>query len=244
MAALVWDAIGERIYETGTKKGVLYPQVAGKYPTGVAWNGLTAVTESPDGAEPTDLWADDIKYLSIRSVENYKGTIEAYTFPDEFAACDGSASLMAGVTIGQQPRKPFGFSWVTTVGNDTEYDDFGYKIHLIWNATASPSEKSYQTINDSPEAITFSWEIDTTPINVTGHKPTAHMEIDSTKFTTAEQKAKLAALERVLYGADATEGKGNVGDDDYVAPTAAVEAHLPTPDDIFYILENGVERAA
>ena len=123
MAALVWDAIGERIYETGTKKGVLYPQVAGKYPTGVAWNGLTAVTESPDGAEPTDLWADDIKYLSIRSVENYKGTIEAYTFPDEFAACDGSASLMAGVTIGQQPRKPFGFSWVTTVGNDTEYDD-------------------------------------------------------------------------------------------------------------------------
>jgi len=244
MAALVWDAIGERLYETGTKKGVLYPQVNGAYPTGVAWNGLTAVTESPDGAEPTDLWADDIKYLSIRSVENYKGTIEAYTFPDEFAECDGSATLMAGVTIGQQPRKPFGFSWVTTVGNDTEYDDFGYKIHLVWNATASPSEKSYQTINDSPEAITFSWEIDTTPTNVTGHKPTAHMEIDSTKFTATELKAKLKALEDVLWGVDANAGHGNVGDDDYVAPTAAITPHLPTPDDIVYILEHGQERGA
>lgn len=230
MSKLVWDAVGERLYETGTKKGVLYVQEGGKYPTGVAWNGLTAVTESPDGAEPTDLWADDIKYLSIRSVENYKGTIEAYMFPDEFAACDGSATLMDGVTIGQQPRKPFGFSWVTTIGNDTQYDDYGYKIHLVWNATASPSEKSYQTINDSPEAITFSWEIDTTPINVTGHKPTAHMEIDSTKFT-GEKKAKLTALENVLWGADAGEG------------TAAIVAHLPTPDDVLYILENGSERS-
>ena len=244
MAKLIWDAIGERLYETGTKKGVLYKQVDGAYPQGVAWNGLTAVTESPDGAEPTDLWADDIKYLSIRSVENYKGTIEAYIFPDEFAECDGSATLMAGVTIGQQPRKPFGFSWVTTIGNDTEYDDHGYKIHLVWNATASPSEKSYQTINDSPEAVTFSWEIDTTPVNVTGHKPTAHMEIDSTKFTTTELKAKLTALENVLWGADATEGHGNVGDDDYVAPANAIVAHLPTPDDVLYILEHGQERSA
>lgn len=229
MSKLIWDATGERLYETGTKKGVLYVQEAGKYPTGVAWNGLTAVTESPDGAEPTDLWADDIKYLSIRSVENYKGTIEAYMFPDEFAECDGSAVLMEGVTIGQQPRKPFGFSWVTTIGNDTQYDDYGYKIHLVWNATASPSEKSYQTINDSPEAITFSWEIDTTPINVTGHKPTAHMEIDSTKFT-GEKKAKLTALENVLWGADAD------------GSAAAIVAHLPSPDDVLYILEHGSER--
>lgn len=283
MAALVWDAIGERLYETGTKKGVLYPQVAGAYPAGVAWNGLTAVTESPDGAEPTDLWADDIKYLSIRSVENYKGTIEAYTFPDEFAECDGSATLMAGVTIGQQPRKPFGFSWVTTIGNDTEYDDYGYKIHLVWNATASPSEKSYQTVNDSPEAITFSWEIDTTPTNVTGHKPTAHMEIHSTKFTTSELKAKLQTLEAVLWGRNAADAQaatykkatgtyqatgidyytkdGDVYtkvttpsesdfDEYYVVDKPATDAvtaitpHLPTPDDVFYILENGQERAA
>ena len=199
MSILKWDQVGERFYETGTKKGVLYPQASGgTYPTGVAWNGLSAVTESPDGAEPTDIYADDIKYLSIRSVENYKGTIEAYTYPDEFSECDGSATLIAGVTIGQQPRKPFGFSWVTTIGNDTEYDDHGYKIHLVWGATASPSEKSYQTINDSPEAITFSWELDTIPVAVKGHKPTAHMEIDSTKVTAAQ----LAAIEAVLYGSD------------------------------------------
>ncbi len=282
MAKLIWDAVGERFYETGTKNGVLYPQVNGAYPSGVAWNGLTAVTESPDGAEPTDLWADDIKYLSIRSVENYKGTIEAYTYPEEFAECDGSAVLMPGVTIGQQPRKPFGFSWVTTIGNDTEYDDFGYKIHLVWNATASPSEKSYQTINDSPEAITFSWEIDTTPTNVSGHKATAHMEIDSTKFT-GDALAKLQALEAVLWGRDAAEAQdatykkatgtyqasgvdyytknGNVYtkvtvpsesdfDEYYVINTPATDAvtavtpHLPLPDDIIYILENGQERAA
>ncbi len=200
MAILKWDEVGERYYETGTKKGVLYKQVNGAYPEGVAWNGLSAVTESPDGAEPTDIYADDIKYLSIRSVENYKGTIEAYTYPDAFAECDGSASLLDGVTIGMQPRKPFGFSWVTTVGNDTDYDDYGYKIHLVWGATASPSEKSYQTINDSPEAITFSWEIDTIPVPVKGHKPTAHMEIDSTKLTSG----KLKAIEDVLYGTDGT----------------------------------------
>lgn len=202
MAVLKWDQVGERFYETGTKQGVLYVQDAtGAYPKGVAWNGLSAVTESPDGAEANDIYADDIKYLSIRSVENYKGTIEAYTYPDEFGECDGSATLLAGVTIGQQPRKPFGFSWVTTLGNDTKYDDYGYKIHIVWGATASPSEKSYQTINDSPEAITFSWEIDTIPVPVTGHKPTAHMEIDSTKVT----KAQLRAIKAVLYGTDDAE---------------------------------------
>ena len=200
VSALKWDQVGERTYETGTKKGVLYPQVGAAYPHGVAWNGLSAVTESPDGAEATDIYADDIKYLSLRSVENYKGTIEAYTYPDEFAACDGSASVAAGVTIGQQPRKPFGFSWVTTIGNDTEYDDYGYKIHLVWGATVSPSEKSYQTINDSPEAITFSWELDTIPVAVEGHKATSHMEIDSTKC----DPDKLTALEEILYGKDGT----------------------------------------
>lgn len=232
MSKIQWDAVGERFYETGTKHGVLYPQVNGAYPTGVAWNGLSAVTSSPDGAEANDIYADDIKYLSIRSVENYKATIEAYTYPDEFAECDGSATLISGVTIGQQPRKPFGFSWVTTVGNDTQYEDYGYKIHLIWGATASPSEKSYQTINDSPEAIQFSWEIDTIPVPVSGHKATAHMEIDSTKFDTTELKAKLTALENVLWGLDA-DAENNVTE---IAP------HLPTPDDVLYILTNGTER--
>lgn len=213
---LKWDQIGERTYETGTKKGVLYLQVNGAYPNGVAWNGLSAVTESPDGAEANDIYADDIKYLSIRSVENYKGTIEAYTYPDEFGECDGSASVAEGVTIGQQPRKPFGFSWVTTLGNDTLYDDYGYKIHLVWGATASPSEKSYQTINDSPEAISFSWEIDTIPVAVTGHKATAHMEIDSTKCNAE----KLAELEEILYGIEAASGGENTN------------ARLPLPDEI------------
>lgn len=230
MSKLLWDQVGERLYETGTKKGVLYKQVGNAYPEGVAWNGLTAVTESPDGAEPNDMYADDIKYLSIRSVENYKGTIEAYTYPDEFAECNGEAALMTGVTIGQQPRKPFGFSWVTTVGNDTLYDDYGYKIHLVWGATVSPSEKSYQTINDSPEAITFSWELDTTPVAVTGHKATSHMEIDSTKFTSTEDRTKLAALEAVLYGTD-SDGS-----------TTGITPHLPLPDDVLYILTNGQER--
>ena len=216
MAILKWDEIGERLYETGTKKGVLYPQVGNAYPRGYAWNGLTAFTESPDGGEATDLFADDIKYISIRSRENFKATIEAYTYPEEFAACDGSAAIAAapGVYIGQQPRKPFGFSCVTTIGNDTEYEEHGYKIHLVWGATASPSEKSYQTINDSPEAITFSWEIDTLPVSVAGYKPTAHMEIDSTKANPT----KLKALEDILYG------------------TATTEARLPLPDEVIEIL--------
>ena len=229
MSKLTWDAVGERFYETGTKQGVLYLQENGVYSTGVAWNGLSAVTDSPDGAEANDIYADDIKYLSIRSAENYKATIEAYTFPDEFAECDGSATLMDGVTIGQQPRKPFGFSWVTTIGNDTKYEDYGYKIHLVWGATASPSEKSYQTINDSPEAVQFSWEVDTIPVAVTGHKPTAMMVIDSTKFPPQQdgkKNVKLKAIEDVLYGTDG-EGSGT-----------GTAPRLPLPDEVLSIIQN------
>lgn len=205
MAALVWDQVGERFYETGTKKGVLYLQENGAYPHGVAWNGLTAVNESPEGAEANDIYADDIKYLTLRSAENFKATIEAYTYPEEFEECDGSRIVANGVTIGAQPRKSFGFSFVTTFGNDTELDEHGYKIHLIYGATVSPSEKSYQTINDNPEAISFSWEVDTVPVPVTGYKPTAHIVINSTKFTTQAAKAKLTAFENKLYGTENTD---------------------------------------
>lgn len=205
MSKLVWDAVGERLYETGTKKGVLYPQSGSTYPLGVAWNGLTAVTESPEGAEATAIYADDIKYLNLRSVEDFKATIEAYTYPEEFAECDGSAWVATGVKIGQQARKPFGFSFVSTVGNDTEYEAHGYIIHLIWGATASPSEKSFQTINDSPEAITFSWEVDTVPVEIgtvggVEYKPAAHMEIDS-RLVDPED---LEDLEEILYGTENT----------------------------------------
>ena len=204
MSAIVWDQVGERTYETGTKKGVLYQQAAGgTYPKGVPWNGLTSVSESPEGGDANDIYADDIKYLVLRGVENYGGTIEAYSYPPEFEECDGSAQLMAGVTIGQQPRKTFGFSYVSTLGNDTEMDNYGYKIHLIYGASASPSSRQYQTINESPEPINFSWEFKTVPVNVTGHKPAANMVIDSTKFTTPAQKARLKALEDILYGVDA-----------------------------------------
>ncbi len=201
MAKIVWDATGERKYETGTKMGVLYPQVSGAYPLGVAWNGLTSFSASPEGGEANDIYADDIKYLSLRSTENFKGTIEAYTYPDEFAECDGSAWVATGVKIGQQARKAFGFSFVSTLGNDTELTSYGYILHLIWGATAAPSEKQYTTINDSPEAITFSWEIDTIPtevgvVNGVRYKPFAHMEIDSTKV----DPTTLASLEDILYG--------------------------------------------
>lgn len=197
MPALTWDTTGDRLYETGIKKGVLYPQSAqGTYPTGVAWNGLTAVTESPSGAEPTPIYADDIKYLSLMSAEEFGATIEAYTYPDEFAACDGSASLTEGVTIGQQARQSFGLSYRTTLGNDVVGDAYGYKLHLIYGAMAAPSEKAYSTINDSPEAMTMSWEVTTTPVAVTGFKPTASITIDSTKVDAT----KLAALEKILYG--------------------------------------------
>ena len=211
MSKIIWDNTGERTYETGVDHGVLYPiQEGGLYTKGVAWNGLTAVTESPSGAEATALYADDIKYLNLMSNEEFGCTIEAYTYPDEFAACDGSASLAEGVSIGQQPRKTFGLCYRTTLGNDTDGNDYGYKLHMVYGCLAAPSEKAFSTINDSPEAITFSWEVSTTPVNVAGHKPTAHLEIDSTKA----DPVKLAALEEILYGG------------------AETEARLPLPDEI------------
>ena len=198
---LSWDKSGERFYETGVKNGVLYVQNAGAYPKGVAWNGLTAVTESPSGAEATPLYADDIKYLELTSEEEFGGTIEAYTYPDEFAECDGSAELATGVKISQQKRKSFGLAYRTTIGNDEDGNDHGYKLHLVYGCKAAPSEKAYATINDSPEAITFSWEFTTTPVAVTGHKPTAHIEIDSTKA----DPTCLAALEAKLFGTETDE---------------------------------------
>lgn len=201
MAKLVWDKTGERLYETGVKNGVLYPQEKGAYPKGVAWNGLTAVTESPSGAEATPLYADDVKYVNLISAEEFGGTIEAYMYPDEFAQCDGSAALAAGVMIGQQNRKTFGLSYKTTLGNDEELNDYGYKLHLIYGALAAPSEKGYASINDSPEAMTLSWEFTTTPVSVEGFKPTASVIIDSTKA----DKVKLAALEAILYGTEEAE---------------------------------------
>lgn len=203
MSRLTWDNSGERLYETGVKMGVLYPiQTGGTYNKGVAWNGLTAVTESPSGAEATALYADDIKYLNLMSNEEFGATIEAYTYPDEFAECDGSAALATGVMIGQQKRKTFGLCYRTTLGNDVDGNDYGYKLHLIYGCLAAPSEKAYATINDSPEAITFSWEVSTTPVNVTGFKPTSQITIDSTKV----DEGKLQKLEDVLYGAEAGDG--------------------------------------
>ena len=198
---LSWDKSGERFYETGVKNGVLYVQNAGAYPKGVAWNGLTAVTESPSGAEATPLYADDIKYLELTSEEEFGGTIEAYTYPDEFAEYDGSAELAQGVKIGQQKRKAFGLVYKTTLGNDEEGNDHGYKLHLVYGCKAAPSEKAYATINDSPEAITFSWEFTTTPVSVADHKPTAHIEIDSTKA----DPTCLAALEAKLFGTESDD---------------------------------------
>ena len=214
MSKIVWDKTGERYYETGVEKGVLYPQVGGAYSKGVAWNGLTAVTESPSGAEPTALYADNIKYLNLMSNEEFGATIEAYTYPDEFAECDGSAELAEGVRVGQQTRKTFGMSYVTRKGNDTEGTDHGYIIHLIYGALAAPSEKAYATINDSPEAITFSWEVSTTPVEVAGMKPTACITIDSTKV----DETKLQALEAKLYG----------GDEPDAEPTLPLPAEIAT----------------
>ena len=214
---LVWDQTGEKFYETGVKNGVLYVQhTDGTYPKGVAWNGLTAVTESPSGAEKTALYADDTKYLNMMSAEEFGATIEAYTYPDEFAQCDGSAEIADGVTIGQQARKTFGMAYKTTLGNDVSNNDYGYKLHIIYGALASPSEKGYSTINDSPEAITFSWEVTTTPVNVTGKKPTASLVIDSTKANPE----KLAALEKILFG------------------SAEAAARLPLPDEIATLMKN------
>ena len=201
MATLTWDVQGERYYETGVSKGVLYPFKEGKYSKGVAWNGLTAVNESPSGAEPTPLYADNIKYLNLLSNEEFAATVEAYTYPDEFAECDGSAELAVGVSVGQQKRIPFGLSYVTKLGNDTDGQDHGYKIHLIYGALAKPTQKNYATINDSPEAITFSWELSTTPVAAPNMKPTACITIDSTKVTPENLKK----IEDKLYGRDSEE---------------------------------------
>lgn len=219
MSALIWDKVGERLFETGVDRGVLYPYKQEAYQKGVVWNGLTNVNESPSGAEATPLWADNIKYLNLMSAEEFGATIEAYMYPDEFAECDGSAEIAPGVTIGQQKRKMFGFSYRTKIGSDTEGNDKGYKIHLVYGALASPSDKSYGTINDSPEAITFSWTVTTTPVNVTGFKPTAHLVIDSTKVNDA---AKMKAIEDVLYG------------------TAVTDARLPLPDEVAEIITGNV----
>ena len=223
MTKIVWDGQGQRKYETGVDHGVLYPIGSdGTYPKGVAWNGLTAVTESPSGAEATAQYADNIKYLNLVSAEEFGATVEAFTYPAEFGECDGSAEILEGVYIGQQSRKVFGLAYRTVVGNDVEGVDHGYKLHLIYGALAAPSEKNFATINDSPEAIAFSWEVTTTPVNVTGHKATASLTIDSTKVTPA----KMAAIEEILYGKDATT--------DPVA--AAVDPRLPLPDEVVSIL--------
>ena len=220
MFNLQWDQIGERVYETGVRMGVLYPQTGGMYPKGVAWNGLTAITESPSGAEAEPLYADDTKYLNLMSNEEFGATIEAYTYPDEFGQCDGSAEIGAGVSIGQQKRNQFGLCYRTTIGNDTDGADYGYKIHIIYGAMASPSEKGYATINDNPEAITFSWELTTTPVAVPGFKPTASLTVDSTKV----EKEKLTILEDILYGKSAAE------------PAEAIEARLPLPSEIIELI--------
>ena len=214
MSKLVWDVVGERNYETGVSKGVLYPMTGGAYPKGVAWSGLTTVTETASGAEATPLYADNIKYLNLMSVEELGGTIEAYTAPDEFGACDGTAELTTGVSIGQQPRQTFGLAYQTILGNDTENNKHGYKIHLIYGALASPTERSYATVNDSPEAMTMSWEFSTTPVSVTGFEPTSLVVIDSTKVDAE----KLAAFEAIIYGSD------------------DVEARLPLPNEVATLL--------
>lgn len=217
MPKIKWDQTGERLYETGVSKGVLYPYANNTYAKGVAWNGLINVSESPEGAEATPLYADNIKYLNLMSAEEFKATIEAYTYPDEFGVCDGSAELAQGITIGQQTRKAFGLSYRTAIGNDVDGVEHGYKLHLIYGATASPSSKNYQTINDNPEAMTLSWEIKTTPIKVTGHKPTACLTIDSTKVAQGVMKK----IEDKLYGTESGE------------PT------LPTPDEILALVTTG-----
>lgn len=237
---LVWDADSTRLYETGTRMGVLYPRAdSGEYTNGVAWNGLTAVTESPEGAEPTDLYADDIKYLSLRSAETLGLTIEAYTYPVEFEECDGSAAILPGVVIGQQSRRTFGFSYRTVIGNDVQGDNYGYKLHLVYGCTASPSERSYQTINDSPEAISFSWEVDTIPVNISisempGLKATANLTIDSTQFTTEKAKAALKKLEAVLYGYDGEDSSEVLGE-------TTPGPRLPLPNEVYTILKEGTE---
>lgn len=210
-----WDQTGEKFYETGTDRGALYPMDSnGAYPKGVVWNGLTGVTESPSGADKTDIYADNSKYLTLRSAEDFGATLTCYTYPDEWMECDGSRQPLAGVTIGQQPRKAFGLAYRTLIGNDIEGTEYGYKLHLIWNATASPSERAFKTVNDSPEGVEFSYELATTPTAISGYKPTASMTIDSTKIAAD----RLAALETILYGTGKTDGR------------------LPLPDEVISIL--------
>ena len=216
MAKLVFNGVGDRLFETGVKKGVLYVMGdEGQYENGVVWNGLTAVTEKPTGAETTNLYADDVKYVVIYGAEEFEATIEAYTYPEEFEQCDGSAVLTTGVNVGQQTRKTFAFCYTTSLGNDTQGQDFGYKIHIIYGCKAKPSEKSYSTINDSPEAVTFSWDVSTVPVPVEGMNPTATMVIDSTRV----EPNKLQLLEEVLYG------------------TEVEEARLPLPDEVKTLLQ-------
>ena len=223
MSKLVWDETGKRFYETGVDHVVLYPMNNnGAYNGGVSWNGVTAITESPSGAEATPLYADNIKYLNLLSAEDFGATLESYTYPDEWAACDGSAEIATGVVIGQQPRKAFGLCHRTKIGNDIDGQDHGYKLHLIYNAMATPAERGYQTINNDPEAITFSWTITTNPVDVSGHKPTASLIIDSTKVDAA----KLASLEEILYGKNPTSSGGTDG----------AEPRLPLPDEIINLL--------
>lgn len=229
MSKLVWDKVGERFYETGVDHGVLYPiQTGGQYNKGVAWNGLSAVTESPSGAEPSPIYADNIKYLNLMSAEDFGGTIEAYTSPDEFAECDGSVEVAQGVFAGQQSRKIFGLSYRTILGNDVDSNDYGYKLHLVYGCLASVSEKGYTSVNDSPEAIALSWEFSTTPVEITKTidgkklKPTAILTLDSTKVDAE----KLAALEEILYGKDPTTPEGNDG----------VDPRLPLPDEVIELL--------
>lgn len=219
MSKLKWDQIGERIYETGLDHGVLYPVTkSGTYDKGVAWNGLSAVNESPSGAEANPVWADNIKYLNLISAEDFSATVEAYTYPPEFEECDGSAEIAPGVTIGQQSRKMFGMSYRTLIGNDVDGQDHGYKLHLIYGAQASPSEKNRATINDSPEAVSFSWELSTTPVDVPGYKPTAHLAIDSTRTDATKMKA----LEDILYGSETAEPR------------------LPMPEEIMELFKDAV----
>lgn len=222
---ITWDEVGKRFYETGVDRGVLYPikdtiaDPTDPYEAGVAWNGLTSVSQSASGGEPSPLWADNIKYLNLVSAEEANLTIEAYTYPEEFEACDGSRELMEGVTIVQQPRKQFGFCYRTRIGNDQKADDYGYKLHLVYGCFASPSDRSYATVNDSPEAISFSWSVSTTPVEVTGYKPTAILIVDSTKTT----QSKLTDLENILYGTSAGGG-------------ASVAARLPLPAEVITTL--------
>lgn len=226
--AIDWDEAGKRLYETGTRRGVLYPRNAnGQYGNGVPWNGLTGVSESPSGAEETALWADDQKYLSLYSAEEFGATIEAYTYPDEWAECDGSKEIAPGVMVGQQARKGFGLSYRTVLGNDEQGESYGYKLHLLYGGMASPSEKSYATINDSPEAITFSWTVTTTPVSVgDGYKNTALITIDSTKA----DPDKLAALEKILYGTAAVEAGDGVQAQEEVKP------RLPLPSEVMQLM--------